>query len=116
MVFGYFFHLFILQNETPYPVSVNKAAKKFVKKFYRQYYSSEVQRQLAAGVGTHDVAVYCRLSVLKAKHAIWIVDIYNKFQSDKGVKKLLRASLEKLILLRLFRWWSFHSKTHLDRL
>ena len=26
-----------------------------------------------------------RLSVLKAKHANWIVEIYNKFQSDKGV-------------------------------
>ena len=28
---------------------------------------------------------HLRLSVLKAKHANWIVDIYNKFQSDKGV-------------------------------
>ena len=39
------------------PVSVNKAAKNVVRKFYSQYYSSEVQRHLAAGVGTHDVAV-----------------------------------------------------------
>ena len=41
---------------------------------------------MAAGVGTHDVAVHLRLSVLKAKHADWIVEIYiYKFQSDKGV-------------------------------
>ena len=61
------------------------AAKNVERKGCSQYYSSEVQRQLAAGVGTHDVAVHLRLSVLKAKHANWIVEIYNKFQSDKGV-------------------------------
>ena len=32
--------------------------------FYSQYYLSEVQRQLAAGVGTHDVAVHLRSSDL----------------------------------------------------
>ena len=64
-------------------VSLKKAAKNVVRKCYSQCYSSEVQRQLAAGVGTHDVAVHLRLFVLKAKH--WIVEIYNKFQSGKGV-------------------------------
>ena len=54
----FFFHLFILQKWNP--VSVNKAAKIFVRNCYSQYYSSEVQRQLAAGVGTHDVAVHLR--------------------------------------------------------
>ena len=60
-------------------------AKNVVRKCYSQYYSSEVQRQLAAGVGTHDVAVHLRLSVLKPNHANWIIEMYNKFQSDKGV-------------------------------
>ena len=60
-------------------------AKNVVRKCYSQYYSSEVQRQLAAGVGTYDVAVQLRLSVLKPKHANWIIEMYNKFQSDKGV-------------------------------
>ena len=32
-----------------------------------------------------DVAIDLRLSVLKAKHANWIVEIYNKFMCDKGV-------------------------------
>ena len=40
--------------------------------FYSQYYSSEVQHQLAAGVGTHDAAVHLKLSALKAKHDNWI--------------------------------------------
>ena len=44
-----------------------------------------IQRQVAAGVGTHDV-VHLRLSVLKEEHANYIIEIYNKFQSGKGVK------------------------------
>ena len=34
--------------------------KNVVRKCYSQYYSSDVQRQLAAVVGTHDVAVHLR--------------------------------------------------------
>ena len=83
MVFVDFFHLFILQKWNP--VSVKKAAKNVVRKCYSQYFSCKVQLQLTAGVGTHDVADNLRLSVLKAKHANWIVEIYNKFQFDKGV-------------------------------
>ena len=47
----------------------NKAAKNVVRKCYSQRYSSEVQlqRQLAAGVGTNDVAVHLRLSALKGE-------------------------------------------------
>ena len=71
--------------------------------------------QLAAGVGTHDVAVHLRLSVLKAKHANWIVEIYNNISfSLTRVSQLLRADLDKLILRRLSRWWSFQSKSHFD--
>ena len=61
--FGIFVHLFILQKLNP--VSVNKVAKNVVRQCYSQYYSSEVQRQLAAGVGIQDVAVHLILSVLK---------------------------------------------------
>ena len=82
MIFGDFYHIFILQKLNR--VSVNKAAENVVSKCYSQYYSSDVQLQLAAGVGTHDVTVYCRLSFLKTKHANWILEIYNKF-SYKGV-------------------------------
>ena len=39
---------------------------------------------MTAGVGSH-VAVHLRLSVLKTKNANWIIEIYNKFQSDNGV-------------------------------
>ena len=53
-----------------------------------------LQRQLAAGVGTHYFAVHLRLSVLKAKHANWIVEICNKFQSDKGVT-IIKSSFRK---------------------
>lgn len=62
----------------PLDVSVNKAAKNVVRKCYSEYYSGEVQRQLTTGVAAHYVAVDLRLSVLKVKHASWIVEIFNK--------------------------------------
>ena len=54
MVFGDFFISLFYKN---------KAAKNVVWKCYSQYYSSEEQRQLAAGVATHDVAVHLIVSV-----------------------------------------------------
>ena len=51
----------------------------------QRQYSSEVQRQPTTGVGAHAIAVDLRLSVLKTKHADWVVEIYSKFESDKGV-------------------------------
>ena len=48
---------------------------------------------MAAGVGTHDV-VHLRLSVSKEEHANWIVEIYNKFQSDKSVT-IIKSGFKK---------------------
>ena len=47
-------------------------------------------------------------------YEIWIVEIMRNNISFSLTKmsQLLRASLEKLILRRLLRWWSFQSKTH----
>ena len=39
-----------------------------------------------------EVSVDLRLSVLNSKHATWIIEIFEKFQSDKGatiIKKLV---------------------------
>ena len=55
-----------------------------VRKCYSQYYTSEVQRQLAARVEAQDGSVGIRLTVVDAKHANWIVEIHNKFQSDRS--------------------------------
>ena len=51
--------------------------------------SQEVQRQLTQGVPAHEVKVDVRLSILKPKHADWIVSVFNKFQSEKGRKIIL---------------------------
>ena len=50
---------------------------------------------VAAGVGTRDAAVHLRLSVLKAKHANWIIEIYNKFQSDKAGVIIIKSGFRK---------------------
>ena len=89
MVFGEIFSSLYF-TKIKHCIICKRVPKNVVRQCYSHYYgapyySSEVQRQLAAGVGTHDVAVHLRLSVLKAKQANWIVEIYNQFQSDKGV-------------------------------
>ena len=73
---------------------MNKAAKNVVRKCYSEYYRSEVQRQLTAGAEPHDVIVDLRLSVLKVRHAKWIVEIFNKFQTDRG-KTIIKNGFRK---------------------
>ena len=43
-----------------------------------------MQRQLNAGVDAHEIKVDTRISVLKPLHAVWIVDVYEKLQSERG--------------------------------
>ena len=72
--------------------------------------------QLTAGVGTHDVAVHLRLSVLKAKHANWIVEIYNIFHSDNGVT-VIKSGFRKADIteaIEMVEFPTFQSKTHFD--
>ena len=78
----------------PLDVSVNKAAKNVIRKCYSKYYRSEVQRQLTAGAEPHDASVDLRLSVLKDKHARWIVEIFDTFQTDRG-KTIIKNGLRK---------------------
>ena len=47
---GFFFISFTKQNKKPYLYSVSNTAKNVVRKCFSQFYLSEVQRQLAAGV------------------------------------------------------------------
>ena len=42
----------------------------------------------------HDVSVDLRLSVLKVRHAKWIVEIFNKFQTDRG-KTIIKNGFRK---------------------
>ena len=76
--------IFSENRQISYPKLNHRIWDFFISLFYKEILQSKLvryklQSQVAAGVGTHDVVV------LKAKHANWIVEIYNKFQSDKGV-------------------------------
>ena len=62
-------------------------------KCYSQYYSSEVQRQLAAGIGTHDVAVHLRLSVLGAIDTPTFTRKILSFRHVENVKNVENNSL-----------------------
>ena len=78
-------------------VSVNKATKNELRiKCYSQLYTTEVHRQLATGVSADEVKVDLRISVLKPKHAEWIVQIFDRFQSNynRG-QEIIKAGFRK---------------------
>ncbi len=68
----------------PLDITVNKAAKNVIRKNYSAYFKDEVQRQLNEGVDAHEIKVDTRISVLKPLHAVWIVDVYKKLQTERG--------------------------------
>ena len=56
-----------------------------------------MQRQLNAGVDAHEIKVDTRISVLKPLHAVWIVDVYEKLQSERG-RQLIVSGFRKAMV------------------
>ena len=89
----------------PLDVSVNKAAKNELRKCYSQFYTTEVHRQLTA----HEVKVDLRISVLKSKHAEWIVQIFDRFQSNRG-QEIIKAGFRKSCITEALDMTTFPSQ------
>ena len=68
----------------PSDLTVNGAAKAFLKRKFTKWYSSCISAQLAKGKEIEDVEVPLKLSVLKPLHANWVIDLFNYFTSEKG--------------------------------
>ena len=68
----------------PLDISVNKAAKSAIRKYYREYYREQVTQQLNLGTQPHYVIVDLKLSTIKPLHAQWLINVYNRFQTDKS--------------------------------
>lgn len=90
----------------PLDVSVNKAAKNVIKKSYSQFYTTEVRDQLTSGVSPHDIKVDLRISILKPKHAQWIVRIFDRFQSDRGAA-IIKAGFRRAGITEALEMTSF---------
>ena len=61
----------------PLDLTVNGAAKAFLKRKYAEWYSEEISKALADGITLDDIEIKLKLSVLKPRQAKWIVELYN---------------------------------------
>lgn len=68
----------------PLDLTVNKAAKQFIRKSFITYYLDCISKQLEAGKEVEDIEVNLRLTVIKPLHAQWLVDMYNHFSTAIG--------------------------------
>ena len=72
----------VLPNMTnlfqPLDLTVNGAAKAFLKRKYTEWYSGEVSKALADGIALDD------FEILTSFHAKRIVELYNYLASEKG--------------------------------
>ena len=68
----------------PLDLTVNGAAKAFMKRKFTEWYSSCILAQLAEGKEIEDVEVPLKLSVLKPLHAKWVIDLFNLLYIREG--------------------------------
>ena len=66
----------------PLDLTVNRAAKNFIKKEFISYYSGIIQKGLDEGKALEDIDVDVRLTIIKPMHAQWLVNLYNYFSED----------------------------------
>lgn len=75
----------------PLDLTVNGAAKHFMKKQFAVYYANAVKHQLDSGKEVEDINVDLRLTVIKPLHAQWLVNMYNFFTTKKGMDIVIKG-------------------------
>ena len=70
----------------PLDLTVNREAKRFLKRKFVDWYSKQVSDQLTAGKSLESVQVPLKLSIMKPLHAGWLVEFYNFMTSSEGKK------------------------------
>ena len=80
----------------PMDLSVNKAAKDFMRKKFREWYATEVQKQLDDGA-TRISPVDLTMSVMKLLGSRWLVRLYDYIRDHKATNgfKYLFQRLQK---------------------
>ena len=68
----------------PLDLTVNGAAKAFLKRKYTEWCSGEIAKALEDGMQLDDIDIKLKLSVLKPLQAKWIVELYDHFTSEKA--------------------------------
>lgn len=70
----------------PMDLSVNKAAKDFMRQKFREWYATEVQKQLDDGA-TVISPVDLRMSVMKPLGSLWLVSLYDYIRDHEAIVK-----------------------------
>ena len=70
----------------PLDLTVNREAKRFLKRKFVDWYSKQVSDQLTKGKSLESVQVPLKLSIMKPLHAGWLVEFYNFMTSFEGKK------------------------------
>ena len=65
-------------------LTVNGAAKAFLKRKYTEWYSGEISKALVDGIVLDGTEIKLKLSVLKPLQDKWIVELYSYLTSEKG--------------------------------
>ena len=68
----------------PLDLTINGAAKAFLKRIYIEWYSKQISKALADGTALDNIEIKLKLSVLKPLQDKWIVELHNYLTSEKG--------------------------------
>jgi len=68
----------------PLDLTVNGAAKAYMKKRFTGWYSRCIIEELDRGKSVDSIDIPLKMSVLKPLHAHWIIDLYNYLTTSEG--------------------------------
>ena len=67
----------------PLDLTVNGAAKAFMKRRFTEWYSQEIWKELESGKELNDVDIKLTLPLLRPLHTSWLTNIYDYLTSQK---------------------------------
>ena len=73
----------------PLDLTVNKHCKSFLKNRFSEWYSQQIENQLAAGKNIEEIDVKFKLTTIKPLYAKWLVEYYNEMTSESGSKVIV---------------------------
>ena len=68
----------------PLDVTVNGAAKQFMKKKSVEWYAKQIIAEMNKGTAIENIDVKMKLSTMKPLHASWLIQLYNFMTSSAG--------------------------------
>ena len=75
----------------PLDLTVNKHCKSFLKNRFSEWYSHQIENQLAAGKKIEEIDIKFKLTTIKPLHAKWVVEYYNEMTSQPGEEVIVNG-------------------------